>query len=64
MQNSRRSSLRSQDGYSTKACRDALPVAAMTMVMAVPAMPMPVADLDDYLRIRCRYQRCEEQKGE
>jgi len=37
----------------------------MTMVVAVPAMPMmPVANLDIYLCIRCRNQRCEEQKGE
>jgi len=34
----------------------------MTVVMAVPAMPMPVADLDVDLRIRCGNQRCEEQK--
>jgi hypothetical protein len=36
----------------------------MTVVVAVPAMTMPVANLDDNLRIRCRNQRREEQKGE
>jgi hypothetical protein len=35
--------------------------AAMTVVMAVPAMAMmmvPVADIDNHLCSRCRYQRC------
>jgi hypothetical protein len=38
-------------------------LAAMTMMVAVPAMPV-VANLDNDLCIRCRNQRCEEQKGE
>jgi hypothetical protein len=36
----------------------------MTVVMAVPAMPMPVADLDVDLRVCCRNQWRKEQKGE
>jgi hypothetical protein len=40
-----------------------LKLAAMAVVMAVPAMPV-VSNLDDDLRIRRRNQRCEEQKGE
>jgi hypothetical protein len=37
----------------------------MTMVMAVPAMPMMrMSDRNDNLSARCRNQRNEEQKGE
>jgi hypothetical protein len=37
----------------------------MTMMMAVPAMPvMLMSNLDNYLSARCRYQRHEEHKGE
>jgi hypothetical protein len=39
----------------------------MTVVMAVPAMPMVmmiVSDRNDNLGARCRYQRNEEHKGE
>jgi hypothetical protein len=40
-------------------------LAAMTMVMAIPAMPvMLMSNLDNYLSARCRYQRHEEHKGE
>jgi len=37
----------------------------MTVMMAVPAMPMMrVSNRNDNLSVRCRYQRNEEQKGE
>ena len=37
----------------------------MTMVMAVPAMPMMrVSNRNYYLSARCGYQRHEEHKGE